>query len=108
MSVSFLRLGKLSTIISSNIFSGPFSSSSGASLMEMLFYLMFSLKSFKASSLFKIYFSFCCSSKVISFALSSSSLMHSSTSSSLLPNPSSVFFGSFVTSFWYFVIFYLC
>ena len=84
VAIFFPLLGKSSTIISSNIFSGPFSlsSPSGTPIMSMLGCFVFSHKSYMLLSFF--YMSFCCSDWVISIILSSRSLMHSYVSLSLL------------------------
>ena len=64
---SFPTLGKFSTIISSNIFSGPFSlsSPSGTPIMRMLLHLMLPQKSLRLSSFLFILFSLFCSTAVI-------------------------------------------
>ena len=58
MAISFPMLGKFSTIISSNVFSGPFalSSPSGTPIMRMLLCLMLSQRSLKVSSFLFILF----------------------------------------------------
>ncbi|KAF6327521.1 hypothetical protein mRhiFer1_008242 [Rhinolophus ferrumequinum] len=109
MLVSFIRLGKFSDIITSNMFSIPclLSSPSGIPMMRMLLRLMLSQRSLRPSSLFFILFSFCCSVWVISATLSSKSLIRSSASSSLLVIPSSEFLISvivFFSSNWFFVM----
>ena len=73
--------------------------------MNVFFFFMLYQRSLKISSYFLILFSFYHSVWIISIALSSSSLMCFSASSSLLLNPSSVFFSSIITSIWYFLIF---
>ena len=92
--ISFSMLGKFSTIISSNIFSGPFSlySPSGTPLMWTLLHLMLSQRSLRLSSFLFILFSLFCSAAVNSTILSSSLLICSSVSLSLLLILSSVFF----------------
>ena len=54
VAIYFPMLGKFSTIISSNIFSGPFSlsSPSGTPIMRMLVHLMLSQRSLRLSSFF--------------------------------------------------------
>ena len=101
MTVSFPMLGKFSAIISSNIFSGPFSPSppSGTRIMRMLVHLMLSQRSLRLSSFLYIPFSLFCSAAVISTILSSGSLVHSSVSVILLLIPSSVFFISVIVLF---------
>ena len=78
--ISFPRLGKFSTIISSNIFSGTFSlfSPSGTPIMQMLLRLMLSQRSLRLSSFLYILFSLFCSAAVNSSILSSRSLLRSS------------------------------
>lgn len=90
MSFSFPKLGKFSVIISSNRFSSLFSLSlhSGALTMQMLFCLIWSYRSLRLSSLFKILgVFFCCFIWVSSTALYFSSLILSSASSSVLLKP---------------------
>lgn len=94
MSVSFLRLGKSSAIISSNNYSGPFSLSSpfGTPIMQMLFHLIMSQRSLKISPFLSFFFHFAThfhfhSAWVFLIALSSSLLIHASISSILLLNP---------------------
>lgn len=76
MSVSFPILEKFASIISSNIFLCPFilSSSSGASMIQMLLCLMLSQSSQRLPSFLFILFSLFCSAPVISTLISSSSL----------------------------------
>ena len=108
MSVSSPRLGKTSAIMSSSMFSVPFSlsSPSGTRIMQMLVCLILSQKSLKLSSFFKICFSFFSSAWVVSTALSFSLLFYSPVSSNLLLIPSSVFlFQLFFSSIWFFFIF---
>ena len=59
VAISFPMLGKFSTLISSNIFSGPFSLSfpSGTRIMRMLLRLMLSQRSLRLSSFLFILFS---------------------------------------------------
>uniref|UniRef100_A0A8C6BAV5 Uncharacterized protein n=1 Tax=Monodon monoceros TaxID=40151 RepID=A0A8C6BAV5_MONMO len=92
VTISSPMLGKFLTIISSNIFSGPFSlsSPSGTPIMRMLC-LMLSQESLRLSSFLFILFSLFCSAAVNSTILSSRSLIHSSASVILLLIPSSVF-----------------
>ena len=68
LTISFLILGKFSTIISSNIFSVPFffSSSSGTPIIRMLLHLMLSQRSLRLSSILFILFSLFCCAVVIS------------------------------------------
>ena len=96
VTVSFPMLGKFSVIISSNIFSGPFSLSypSVAPIMQMLVCLMLSHRSLDCPAFFFILFSLFCSVAVISTTLSSSSLICSSACYSAIP--SSVFFISVI------------
>ena len=116
----FPMLGKFSTIISSNIFSGPFPfSSSRTSIMQMLVCLTLSQRSLRLFSLFfspHIFFLFSlyCFVTVISTTLNFNSLLPSYASVILLSIPSSycsfqlsccssLFFKSslFVKYFWY-------
>lgn len=53
----------------------------------------------------KFFFHFVALAEWVSLLLYSSSFIHFSTSSSLLLNPSSLFFGFVITSIWYFIIF---
>ena len=87
-------LGKFPSIISSNIFSGPFSlsSPSGTLIMRMLMCLMLSQRSLRLSSLFSFFFSIFCFAAIISTILSSRPLTHFSASVILLLIPSSVLF----------------
>ena len=66
--ISFLILGKFSTIISSNVFSCPFrlSSSSETPMIQMLGCLMLSQRSMNLASFLKFFFSLFCSASVIS------------------------------------------
>ena len=103
-------LGKFSSVISSDIFSSPFSLSfpSGTSIMCILDYLMISHKSLKLSSLF---FIFLFAPLMNSTALPLNLLILSSASSNLLLNPCNEFFNSVavflssVISVWYIFIF---
>ena len=92
--ISFPMLGKFLAIISSNIFSGPFSLSSlsGAPIMWMLAHLMLTQRSLRLASFHFILFSIFCSVAVIATILSSRSFIHSSPSVILLLIPSSVLF----------------
>ena len=65
VAISFPMLWKFSTIISSNIFSGPFSfsSPSGTAIMQRLLPLMLSQKFLKQSSLHSFFFILFCSSE---------------------------------------------
>ena len=112
MSISFPTLEKFSATIFQTIlilFCWPISLSETQCefIMWMLLCFMLSLLSFKISLLSKILFLFCCSVWMSSIAFSSSSLIHSSTSSNLLLNPSGVFFSLVITSVWYFLKFSL-
>uniref|UniRef100_A0A9L0TV09 Uncharacterized protein n=1 Tax=Equus caballus TaxID=9796 RepID=A0A9L0TV09_HORSE len=93
MSVSFLRRGKFSSIISTNEFSAPLSlsSPSGSPIIRMLACLILSQSSLTLFSFCLILFSLFCSAWVISSNLSSSSLIRFSASSTLLLSPSSEF-----------------
>ena len=75
MNDSFAKLGKFSAIISSNIFSISFSSSSGTHILPILLHLKLSLCYLRLSSFLFILFSLFCSTSVISTNLSSTSLM---------------------------------
>ena len=99
MSVSFPRLGKFSVIISSDMFSAPFSVSSHCGFPVMLVRLILSQGSLRLSSVLFILFTLFCSSAVISTILSSSSLIHSSASDILLLIPSRVFLISVIVLF---------
>ena len=84
-------LGKFLTIISSNIFSSPFSLFSFLNLYYgMLVHLMLSQRSLRLSSVLFILFSLLFSVAVISTTLSFTSFIHSA--SIILLIPSSVFF----------------
>ena len=76
VAISFSILGKLSTIISSSIFSCPFflSSSSGTPMIQMLGHLTLSQRSLRLSSFLLILFSFFPSASFISTIISSTSL----------------------------------
>ena len=106
LTISFSRLGKFSTIISSKIFSYPFFffSSSGTPIIQMLVCLILSQRSLRQSSILFILFTLFCSSEVISTILSSSSLIHSSASDILLLIPSRVFLISVIVLFVYSLI----
>ena len=95
LTISSPMLGKSSAITSSNIFSGPFSSSSsGTPIMRMLVHLMFYLRGF-LGCLHLFYSNFCILSwAVISTILFSRSLVHSSASVTLLLIPSHALFTS--------------
>ena len=72
LTISFLILGKFSTIISSNIFSVPFFfSSSGTPIIQMFVHSMLSQRSLRLSSVLFLLFSLFCSVVVISTILSS-------------------------------------
>ena len=75
-------LMKFSTIISSNIFPDPFSSSQ-TTIFQMLLYLMFSQKSETVLISFHSFFPFCSTTLIFTIE-SSSSLTHSSASVILL------------------------
>ena len=74
LTISFSMLGKFSAIISSNIFSGPFSFSSGTHIIWMLVHLMLSQRSLRLSSFLYILFSVFCFAALISTILSSGHL----------------------------------
>ena len=100
LTVSFSMLGKISTIISSKIFSYPFFfSSSGTPIIRMLVHLILSQRSLRLSSVLFILFTLFCSSEVISTILSSNSLIRSSASDTLLLIPSRVFLISVIVLF---------
>ena len=100
LTTSFSMLGKISTVISSKIFSYPFFfSSSGTPIILMLVCLILSQRSLRLSSVLFILFTLFCSSKVISTILSSSSLIRSSTSDILLLIPARVFLISVIVLF---------
>ena len=95
--LSFPMLGKFSAIMSSNMVFNPFllSSPSGTPMLWISVSLILSQSSLKLTSL-KIFFFYLslfsfCSGWVISAALSSILLIHSTVSSNLLLIPSSVF-----------------
>ena len=92
--VFFPMLRKFSAIISSDIFSSPFSpySLSRTLLKLILMCLIVSQRSLQLSSLLFILFSLFWSVAVISTTLSSSTVINSSASLILLSTPSSVFF----------------
>ena len=92
---------KISTIISSKIFSVPFffSSSSGIPIIQMLVSLILPQRSLRISSALFILFTLFCSSEVISTILSSSSLICSSVSDILLLISSRVFLISIIVWF---------
>ena len=85
---------KFLAIISSNIFSVPFSlsSPSGTLIIRMLVHLTLSQSSLRLSSFLFNLFSLFCSAPVISTSLSSTSLTHSSASCILLLVASNEFF----------------
>ena len=91
--ISFPILGKLSTIISSSIFSWSFflSSSSGTPMIQMLGRLTLSQRSLRLSSFLLIHFSFFLSDSFISTILSSISLILYSASVILLFFPPECF-----------------
>ena len=91
LTISFPMFGKFSAIIYSNIFSGPFSVSSGTPIMQILVCLMLSQKSLRLSSFLIIIFSIFYSVAVISTILSSKSFILSA-SVILILIPSSVLF----------------
>ena len=76
----FFRLGKFSDIISSNMFSIPFSSPSGIPVLRRLVLFILSHRSLILLSCFFIGFSVCCPDWVTSVIISSKSLIHSSAS----------------------------
>ena len=77
LTVSFPTLGKFSTTISSNLFSGPFSfsSSSGTRIIQMLVCLMLFQRSLRLFSILFIVFCLFCSAVVSSTILSYRSLI---------------------------------
>ena len=95
LTISSPKLGKFSTIISSNIFSVPFffSSSSGTSIIQMVHLMLF-----QRSPVLFILFSLFCSAVVISTIVSSRSLICFSASVFLLI-PSREFLISFIVLF---------
>ena len=98
--LSFPMLGKFSAIMSSNMVSNPFllSSPSGTPILWLSVSLILSQSSLKLSSLKTFFLShslslfFFCSGWVISAALSSILLIHSTVSSNILLIPFSVFY----------------
>ena len=62
VAISFPMLGKFSTIISSNVFSGSFSLSSGTPIMQMLVCSVLSQRSPRLSSFLSFFFILFCSS----------------------------------------------
>ena len=101
LTISFPMLGKFLIIISSNIFSDPFfsSSSSGTPIIQMLVCLMLSQRSLRLSSILFLLFSLFYSPPVISTILSSSSLIHCFASVTLLLIPSRIFYISVIVLF---------
>ena len=93
LTISFPMLRKFSAIISSNIFSGPFSLSPppGTPIMWMLVLLMLPQRSLRQSAFLFILFSIFCSGAVVYTILSFRSFTHSA-SVILLSIPSSVLF----------------
>ena len=89
---------KFLTIISSNIFLGPFSlsSPSGTPIIQMFVHLMLCQRSLRLSSILFIFFSLFCSVVVFATILSSRSLIHSSASVILLLIPSREFLISLI------------
>lgn len=105
MSVSFSRLEKISAIISSSKFSSPFLlSSSGISLMWILFYWFCPKGPLRYLHL-KNFFFISLLVWVSSIVLSSSLLIYFSASSNLLLNSFRVFFSSAITYIWSFLEF---
>ena len=98
--ISFPILGKFLLqslqIFSWHLFTLP---SPGTPMMQMLVQLMFSQRSLRLSSIHFILFSLFLCVAVISTTLSSTSLIHSSTSDILLLIPSSEFFISDIVLF---------
>ena len=94
LTISFLMLGKFSSIISSKFFSYSFFfSSSETPIIQMWCgVVILSQRSLRLSSVLFILFTLFCSSEVISTILSYSLLIHSSVSDILLLIPSRVFF----------------
>ena len=85
MLMSFIRFGKFLAVMSSNVFSVPFSffSSSGTHIMHRLVYWLFSYKYFRLF-IFFILFSFCSPDWIISIMYLKSFLILSSSHSHLL------------------------
>ena len=75
MSASFPMLGKFSVIISSDIFSGPFSSPSHMPIIQMLVHLKLSQSSLRLSLFLFNLFSLFSSMSMLSTSLSSTSLI---------------------------------
>ena len=75
LTISFPMFGKFLAIISSNIFSGPFSTPSGTPIMRMLVCLMLFQISLRLSSFLFFHFSMFCSVAMISTILSSRSFI---------------------------------
>ena len=97
VAISFLILGKFSTIISSSIFTCPFFlSSSGTPMIWMLGCLALSQRSLKLSSFLLILFSLFLAATFISTILPSTSLIVSSALVILLLVPSRVLLTSFI------------
>ena len=93
LSAFFLMLGKFSAIISSNIFSGSFSSPSGTPIMQMLLHYNIhkSQRSLRLSSFNSFFFILFCGSDFHHFCLPAH-LFNYSASVILLLIPSNVFF----------------
>ena len=93
MTISFPMLEKFFTVISGNIFSDPFCSSSGTSIIQMFMHLMlFQMSLSLFTFLFILLLLLFCSTAEIYTTLSSRLLMHSSASVILLLISSNVFF----------------
>ena len=93
VTISFPMLEKFFTVISGNIFSDPFCSSSGTSIIQMFMHLMlFQMSLSLFTFLFILLLLLFCSTAEIYTTLSSRSLMHSSASVILLLISSNVFF----------------
>ena len=92
-------LGKFSTLISSKIFSNPFSLSSEIPIFQMFTSLTLSQGSLRLSSILLIFYLLFCSSAIISTILSSSLLICLSASVTLLMIPFRVFLISITVLF---------
>ena len=99
LTISFPMLGKFSTLISSKIFSNPFSLSSEIPIFQMFTSLTLSQGSLRLSSILLIFYLLFCSSAIISTILSSSLLICLSASVTLLMIPFRVFLISITVLF---------
>ena len=91
LTISFPMLGKFSTLISSKIFSNPFSFSSEIPIFQIFTSLTLSQGSLRLSSILLIFYLLFCSSAIISTILSSSLLICLYASVTLLMIPFRVF-----------------